>query len=234
MLSPHLLVLAVVVKHRHLALRHASEHGAGALTGVILALVVEEPSHLQPLGLGVHGCEALIDVLCHLIEVVGLKTGRVHLVKRINAIDVVGAKQTCLLLEEHALDAAIERVLTIQEIGAVLILKASPSTEGLYVCLGEQVPQCARHMSCKSRQHGAHIQGALTLHNAFLQFYLPIEPLLGQWSTPAVDVRHAVPRQVGRSREVGAHLLVAHAHTGPHVVPHRLLTCNSQRHVHTV
>ena len=91
-LAPHLLVLAVVVEHRHLALRHAGEHGAGALAGVVLALVIEEPGHLQPLGLRVDGREAFIDVLGDRVEVVGLKTGGIHLVERVDAVDVVGAE----------------------------------------------------------------------------------------------------------------------------------------------
>ena len=233
-LTPHFFVFAVVVKHRHLALWDAGEHGAGAFTGVVDTLVVEEPCHLQPLSLGVHGSEAFIDVPGHLVQVVGLKTGRIHLVKRVDAIDVVGAEQACLLLKEHALDAAVERILAVEEIGAVLLVKASPPSQGLNVGLGVQVTQGAWHMPGKCWQNGAHVQRPLTLDDALLQCGLLLQPLLRQRSTPTVNVGHAVPRQVSRSREVGAHLLIAHAHAGPHVIPHRLLSRDGERQVHAV
>ena len=148
-LAPHLLVLAVIVQHGHLALGHAREHGAGALLGVVLTLVVEEPCHLQPLGIGIDGGKTLVDVPRDLVEVVWLKTGRIHLVKRVDAVDVVSAEQTCLLLEEHTLDAAVERILAIEEIGAVSLVKASPGGERLDVGLGKQVAQRSRYMTGK-------------------------------------------------------------------------------------
>ena len=43
-----------------------------------------------------------------------------------------------------------------------------------------------------------------------------------------------MPRQVGRPREIGAHLLIAHAQTGPHVVPYGFLPCDGERQVHTI
>ena len=89
-------------------------------------------------------------------------------------------------------------------------------------------------MTCKGGQHGTHVQGALTLHDALLQGRLVIEPLFGQGAAPAVDVGHAMPGHVGRAGEVGAHLLVAHAQPGPHVVPHRFLSRDGQRQIHAV
>ena len=234
MLAPHLLVLAVVVQHGHLALGHTREHGAGALLGVVLALVIEEPGHLQPLGLGVHGGQALIDVLRDLVQVLGLEAGWIHLVKRVDAVDVVGAEQPCLFLEEQTLDAAVQRVLAVEKVRAVLLIKARPTSQGLDVRLGEQVPQRPGNVPRKGRQHGTHVQRALPFHDALLQRRLALKPLLGQRAAPAVDVGHAVPRQVGRPGEIVAHLLVGHAQPGPHVIPHRFLPRDGQRQVHAV
>ena len=149
--APHLFELAVVVEHSHLALRHTGEHGTGALGGVVLALVVEEPAHLQPFGLGVHRFEAFVDVFRYLVEVLGLKTRRVHLVEWVNAINVVGAEEFGLLFNEEFLNFGIERILAVEEEGAVLWLELVPSAQRLDVGIGEEGAELTRHMPCESR-----------------------------------------------------------------------------------
>ena len=232
--APHLGALGKVVEHGHLALGHAGEHGPGALGGEVFALVVEKPPHLQPLSLLVDGLERLVDVPRHLVEVAGLEAGRRHLVEEVDAIDVVGAEEARLLLQKHLLDFGIERVLAVEEVGAVLVGKAVPLAQVLDVGIGVQCLELARHVACKGGKHGAHAQCALARQYELLQGCLALEPLLGQGSAPAVDVRHAVPGQVDGACEIAAHLLIGHAQTGPHVVPHAFLAGDGQRHVDTV
>ena len=234
MLAPHLFVLAVIVQHRHLSLGHARHHGTCAFSCIVLALVIEEPRHLQPLGIRVDCSQALIDVLRHLVQVVGLKAGWIYLIERVDTVDVVSSEQAYLFLKEHALDAAVQRVLTVEEVGAILLVKTCPIAQCLDVGLGEQLSQLARHMTRKGWQNGPHVQCAFAFHNASLQSLLPFQPFHRQRAAPAVDVGHAVPRQVGRACEVGPHLLVAHAQSGPHIIPHGLLPSDGQRQVHAV
>ena len=140
----------------------------------------------------------------------------------------------CLLLEEQTLDAGVQRILAVEEIGAVLFIEASPATQCLDVGIREQFTQCPRDVTRKSGQHGTHIQRAFTFHDALLQGGLILKPLLGQRAAPAIDVGHAVPRQVSGTCEIGAHLLVGHAQFGPHVVPYRFLPRDCQRQVHAI
>ena len=136
--APHLLELAVIVEHGHLAVRHASEHGFSALWGIVFALIIEEPAHLQPLGLLVNGLEALVDVLGNFVEVFRFETGRIHLVEGVDAVDVVSSEQGGLFLDKEFLYLGIERIFAIEEESAVLRFKLVPGAERLDVGIGEE------------------------------------------------------------------------------------------------
>ena len=90
------------------------------------------------------------------------------------------------------------------------------------------------NVSGESRQHGAHVEFALTLGDAFLQFELPIKPRLGQGAEPSVNVYHPVPWQVGRAGEVGAYGLVVETHLVPHLIPDALLARDGEWQVDAV
>lgn len=78
-------------------------------------------------------------------------------------------------------------------------------------------------MPGEGRQHGFHVQFPLAGHDPLLQLHLCVEPALGQRRLPVVEVRHPVPRQVGRAGEIAAYLLVGEPELLPHPRPYGLL-----------
>ena len=122
----------------------------------------------------------------------------------------------------------VERIGPVNVVGAV--------QTGL---LGEKFAlnpglQRSGNMPGKSRKHGRHPQRPFAFEDASLQCFLPVDPSLRQRATPAVDIRHTMPREVCGSGKVGADLLVGQAHPSPHTLPHGLLSRNGQRHIHSV
>ena len=89
-------------------------------------------------------------------------------------------------------------------------------------------------MACEARQHRFHVQLTLTGHDLLLQFLLVLEPRHRQWSAPAVDVLHTVPRQVRRTSEVATDFLVSEAEVAPYFIPYAFLSRDGQRQVDAI
>ena len=232
--TPHLHTLAEVVEHRHLALWQGGEHGFGHIFGPLVALIVEEPAHLQPFRFLVDGFQRLIHMAREAADVATIVTWSLHFVEKVDAIDVVGAKEASLLLQEFALDFRIQWVFGVEEIGLVILPEAVPRVETLDVGFRKKFGELLGHMAGESRKHRAHVQRTLARQNLLLEHHLTIEPLLGQRSAPHINVCHAVPREIHRTCEITAHLLIGHAHATPHIVPHAFLTSDGKRHIHAI
>ena len=89
-------------------------------------------------------------------------------------------------------------------------------------------------MASKRRQHGSHIQLTLALEDALLQLGLSVDPSLGKWSLPTVDIDHALPRKMGRTSKECTYLLIGHAVLAPYLLPYGLLTGDGKGHVDAV
>ena len=100
--------------------------------------------------------------------------------------------------------------------------------------LGIKLFELAGHMTRECRKHGRHVELTFAREYLFLEFGLILKPRHGQWRLPVVDVRHAVPGQLGGAGEVVAYLLVCQAHLAPYLIPYRLLACDRKRHGHAV
>ena len=89
------------------------------------------------------------------------------------------------------------------------------------------------HTAIKSRENGAHAEGSFAL-NALLQQKLPVDPGLGKWPLPLIDIHHALPGQMSRSCEETSYLFVSQAFALPYALPSGFDTRYRQRHGHTV
>ena len=139
-----------------------------------------------------------------------------------------------MLLQEFALNFRIQRVFGVEEIGLVILPETVPRIETLDVGFREKFGKLLGHMASEGRKHRAHVQRTLARQNLLLEHHLTIEPLLGQRSAPHINVCHTVPREIHRTCEITAHLLVGHAHAAPHIVPHAFLTSDGKRHIHAI
>ena len=74
-------------------------------------------------------------------------------------------------------------------------------------------------MAGEGWEYWRHVQFALSLKDLLLQLSLSVNPALRERPLPAVYVYHALPRQMGRSCEIGADLLVGQAVLAPHLLP---------------
>ena len=226
---PHGLSLAVVIEHDVSVYRHGSDVGLDAVVDFpILAFVPEQPCHLQPLGIGVGGLQRLIYLTAHTTEVFGLPARRDHLIEDVDAIDMVGAVELYLFLDELLLDDGIQLALGVKELAPTGAVEARPVAQRGQWRIGINPCDARWHVACKTRQHGLHIQLALAGNDLLLQLFLVLKPRDGQRSTPAVDVLHTMPRQVCRTGEVTADLLVGESKVAPHFIPHALLSRDSQ------
>ena len=148
---------------------------------------------------------------------------------------MVGAVHAGLLLQEILLDAGEERIRGAEESTAVGICELAPAAhaggvDGLRQHLGE----LRGHVPGEGRQHRFHVQCALAAEDLFLQFRLSVDPMLRQRPLPAVDVVHAVPREMRGAGEEGTDLPVAEAIVAPDFLPDRLLPGDCQGHIHPV
>ena len=173
--APHLGLLAEIVEEHHLPLRHSGEIGMQPFGSPLVAFVIKHPAHLEPLCLWVHLLQRGVDVARHACQIVRLPTGRVHLVERVNSIDMVGAIEGSLFLKVFALYDGEKAVGGVHEIGG---FETAPAAQPLDVGLGVALGNLAWHMSGKGWQHGCHIQLALACQYLLLQFLLPIYPAL--------------------------------------------------------
>ena len=232
--APHLHALAKVVEHRHLALRYGREHCFGYFGRPFIALIVEKPAHLQPLGFFVDRFERTIHMFGEAGNIFAVVTGRFHFVEKVDAVDVVGAKQAGLFFKEQALNFGIERVFRIEEISLIGRFKFIPRIQFFDIGIRVKRGEHSWHMPGKSRQHRAHIECALASKDFLLEHHLPVEPLFGQGTAPSINIRHAMPRQIHRAGEITAHLLIGHSQSRPHIIPHTLLPRDGQRHIHPI
>ena len=89
-------------------------------------------------------------------------------------------------------------------------------------------------VACEALQNRRHAQLALPGQNFFGEVLVPVDPALRQRPAPAVQAAHPLKRQIGRSGQKRADLLVTHAQAPADRPPHRLLAGHRQRHVHAV
>ena len=148
---------------------------------------------------------------------------------------MVGAVKPGLLFEKFFLDDGELRVHRAEEGAAVLVCKSSPiaDAEGVKL-LRASLGKGGRHVAGESRKYRLHTQRALALQDAFLQLCLAIYPLLRERTLPAVKVAHSLPRQMGRSHEELANLLIAHPVLTVNLLPDCLLTGDGKRHIDSV
>ena len=147
---------------------------------------------------------------------------------------MVRAVHLGLLLEEILLDAGEDGVRRIEVGATVLLVEIAPAVHLRGADAGENLLKVCGNMACEGWKHGRHVQLALPLEDLLLQLCLSVNPALRQRPLPAVDVYHALPRQMGRPGEVGAYLLVGHAILAPYFLPDRFLSCDGERHVDAV
>ena len=229
-LLPDLCEFAEVIQHQQPVLRHGAEEGADVLRGPVRRIGIEEPTHLEPHRLGIDLRHRLVDVARHSGERFRIPRRGVDLVERIGAVDMARAEQTGLFGEELPLDDREKRVHRVEETAPVSIVEAAPVAHACDPGIGMESFELLRNVSREGRQHGFHPQFAFARQNTLLQRQLAVDPLLGQRTLPAVDVRHAVPRQVGRTGEVGADLFVRKSEPGPYPLPDSFLPRDGQRH----
>ena len=147
---------------------------------------------------------------------------------------MVGAIELGLLVNEFLLNLRIQRVERVEELAPTDAVEACPVAQRSQRRIRVKPRDARRHMTSKARQHRLHVQLALTSNDLLLQGLLILEPRHGQWSTPSVNVLHAVPRQMRRTREVAADFLVGETEVAPHLIPHTLLSRDGQRKVDAV
>ena len=164
-------------------------------------------------------------------EVVGLPAGRVHLVEGIHTVDMVRAEKGYLLIHKGLLYFRKEWVGGVEEVGG---LETAPRAQLLDVGLRVHLGEPFGHVPGKGGQHRRHIELALAGDDLLLQLLLPLQPRHRQRTAEAVQVCHTVPRQVRRTGEITANLLVGHPELPPHLVPDGLLSRDGERHIDTV
>ena len=113
-------------------------------------------------------------------------------------------------------------------------LETAPRAQLLDVGLGVHLGEPFGHVSGEGGQHRRHVELALAGDDLLLQCLLSLQPRHRQRTAEAVEVGHAVPRQVRRTGEVAADLLVRHPELLPHFVPDGLLSGDGERHVDAV
>ena len=231
---PHLLPFAVVVEHQLALRREGGQVGLHAVVQPVLALVVEEPAHLQPGGLRISLFKRFIDLAAHAAQILGFPGGRHQFVEDVDSVDMVGAVDFGLQGDELLLDLGVEVAHRIEETAGILILIAGPGLQLRDGGIRADAFQFARHVTGEGGQHRSHREFPLARDNLLLEFQLAFQPRFGKRTAPAVDILHAVPRQVRRTGEVGAHLFGRKAHLRPNLVPDRLLSGDGQRQVHAV
>ena len=198
-------------------------------------ICIEEPAHLQPDCFGIYRCHRIENAFGDFCKSLRVPERGIHFIERIHSVNMIGAVELGLLFEKLFLDDSELRVHRAEESAAVLVCKSAPiayaeSVEFLSAGLG----QCSRYVTGKGRKYRLHTQRAFALQDAFLQLYLAVNPLLRKRTLPAVKVAHPLPRQMGRSHEELANLLIAHPVLTVNLLPDCLLTGDGKRHIDSV
>ena len=98
-----------------------------------------------------------------------------------------------------------------------------------HLCLG-----VVRQHAAVARQHGVHAQRALALQDSFLQCFLLSIPVVGQRSTPPLEIVHRPPGQKSRPGNEASYLFLGIAQLQEHVAPYHFFASDSQWHVDAV
>ena len=166
---PHGLSFTVVIKHDVSVFRHGGDVSLDAVVDFpILTFVPEQPRHLKPLGLGVCSFERLIDLTTHTSKVFRFPARRNEFIEDVNSINMVGAIELGLFVDEFLLDLRIQRVERVKKLAPADTVKTSPITQGSQWCVGIKSCYARRYMTCKARQHRLHIQFTLSSHDFLL------------------------------------------------------------------
>ena len=142
---------------------------------------------------------------------------------------MAGAEFLFLFFQKFHLDLAEERILGIDEAWIPGIAAAPADLADLH--LGADPLERPRHMAGEGGQDRFHAQRAFAGDNAPGQGKLAVDVGLRERSLPAVEVAHAVPRQVRRAgEEILADLVVGQAVGEPDLLPDRFAAALRQRH----
>ena len=118
---PYRGVLRIVVKDGYFSLRNGLQICFYVFRSPVFTVVMEHPSHLEPLGVRVHCGNASVSVSGNSCQRFRVPGGGVHLIEKVESVNMVCAEQLSLFMEEILLDEGVEAVRRAQEIAAVLL-----------------------------------------------------------------------------------------------------------------
>ncbi len=190
-------------------------------------MIHERPSLQHPNGFRVAVGHAPIDGAAEPVEVFHFAAGWGHFDECIGCVQVVGAEAFCLLLHQQPGDPGEQWIERIEQ-GRLPLDPAYVVQLGV----GELLCQGDRYMAGKALQHGRHAQFALPGEDPLLQFLMPLDPAVRQWSAPALQTAHPLKRQERRPGQELGNLLIAEAQPPAYGLPYRLLARDRKRHIH--
>ena len=219
---------AHVVQQHHAALGHRADHGRKPRQRPLL-VGKKRPRHLIPDRLRIGLGHSLVDRPGHAGQIIGIPTRGRNLVERIGSVEMVGTEKLALRLEKTHLHILEQRIGGVEEPGGISGVHSAPTgpdvrDPGFRLERLERLGNVAR----ERREDRLDAELPCPGEDLLLELPLSVDVRHGQRPTPLVEIRHAVPGQVGGRREVGSNLFRWQTVGGPYAKPYRLLTALQQ------
>ena len=148
--------IVVIVKHYQFPLRDTAQEGFHILRGPVIAVVDEEPSHLQPHRIGVRSAEGFTERLAHTCKRFRIPRRGIHFVEGIQSPYVVRSEESFGFFHAGFLDFGIKGIGRRKEPAAIWVAEISPVAHFTYLSLRMHILENGGNTSAECVQYRLH------------------------------------------------------------------------------